>query len=401
MSKTTRRQALAAGGALLTSMAMPGVLRAQGNPIRIGSTLPLTGPLASLAIIHKVTADICVENINKRGGLLGRPVEWIVRDDQSKPELVRTIYEQLITVDKVDLIQSPYATANILAAMGVAQRYNKMLLHTSFGIPKLAKYDMQFQTAGGPFDPENVWPNHIFDAAAKLPKPPKTVAIVTSKFPSVHFISGGAREVLKKRGLQEVLHLEYEFGNRDFGPIASRIKDANPDFLWGGTNGIDPVLMLEAMKRIDYRPPAQVHLFPAPGPMLKMPEAQGSLALTTFEAHPPFTDDPTIAQFVKTYGERAAAANIPYTAVDLQSAIMYAAWQVLETVVTATKSLDDKTLADWLKKNQVKTLFGTLRWDGPQNYVEGADLYKVKQLQQGKWLVIHPQQWAAPGAKPI
>ena len=228
-------------------------------------------------------------------------------------------------------------TASILAAMGVAQRYNKVLLHTSFGIPKLAKYDMQFQTAGSPFDPENVWPNHIFDAAAKLPKPPKTIAIVTSKFPSVHAISVGAREVLKKRGLTEVLHLEYEFGNRDYGAIASRVKEANPDFLWGGTNGIDPVLMLEAMKKIDYRPPAQVHLFPAPGPMLKMPEAQGSLALTTFESHPPFTDDPAIAQFVKTYGERAKEAGIPYTAVDLQSAIMYAAWQVLEAAVTATK----------------------------------------------------------------
>ncbi|MBV9361774.1 MAG: amino acid ABC transporter substrate-binding protein [Betaproteobacteria bacterium] len=396
-----RRRALAAGGALLSTLAMPGIARAQGGPIRIGSTLPLTGPLASLAIIHKVTADIYVENLNKRGGLLGRQVEWIVRDDQSKPELTRTIYEQLITADKVDLIQSPYATASILAAMGVAQRYNKLLLHTSFGIPKLAKYDMQFQTAGGPFDPENVWPNHIFDAAAKLPKPPKTVAIVTSKFPSVHYISGGARDVLKKRGLQLVLDIEYEFGNRDFGPIASRVKDANPDFLWGGTNGIDPVLMLEAMKRIDYRPPSQVHLFPAPGPMLKMPEAQGSLALTTFESHPPFTDDPQIAQFVQTYAERAKEAGIPYTSVDLQSAIMYAAWQVLETVVNATKSLDDKTLAAWLKKNQVKTLFGTLRWDGPQNYVEGSDLYKVKQLQQGRWVVIHPEQWAAPGVKPV
>jgi len=283
--------------------------------------------------------------------------------------------------------------------MGVAQRYNKVLLHTSFGIPKLAKYDMQFQTAGSPFDPENVWPNHIFDAAAKLPKPPRTIAIVTSKFPSVHAISVGAREVLKKRGLTEVLHLEYEFGNRDYGAIASRVKEANPDFLWGGTNGIDPVLMLEAMSKIDYRPPAQVHLFPAPGPMLKMPAAQGSLALTTFESHAPFTDDPMIAQFVKTYGERAAAAGIPYTSVDLQSAIMYAAWQVLEAAVTSTRSLDDKALGAWLKKNEVKVLFGTLKWNGPQNYVEGADLYKVKQLQQGRWIVVHPNQWAAPGAK--
>jgi branched-chain amino acid transport system substrate-binding protein len=258
---------------------------------------------------------------------------------------------------------------------------------------------MQFPVSGVAFDPENVWPNLIFDAAAKTPKPPKTVAVVTSKFPSVHFISAGAREVMKKRGLQEVLHLEYEFGNRDYGAIAARVKEANPDFLWGGTNGIDPVLMLEAMKRIDYRPPAQVHLFPAPGPMLKLPEAQGSLALTTFEAHPPFTDDPVIAEFVKTYGERAKEAGIPYTAVDLQSAIMYAAWQVLEAAVTATQSLDDKTIAAWLKKNEVKTLFGTLRWNGPQNYVEGVDLYKVKQLQQGRWLVVHPTQWAAPGAK--
>ena len=52
--------------------------------------------------------------------------------------------------------------------MGVAQRYGKVLLHNSFGIPKLAKYDMQFQTAGSAFDPENVWPNLIFDAAHGL-----------------------------------------------------------------------------------------------------------------------------------------------------------------------------------------------------------------------------------------
>src|SRR3569832_1414822 len=107
--KITRRRALAAGGAVLSAMAMPGVLRAHGKPIRIGSTLPLSGPLASLGIIHKVTAEIYVQDLNKRGGLLGRPVEWVLRDDQSKPELTRTIYEQLITADKVDLIMGPYA----------------------------------------------------------------------------------------------------------------------------------------------------------------------------------------------------------------------------------------------------------------------------------------------------
>jgi branched-chain amino acid transport system substrate-binding protein len=397
----TRRHALKTGAALISAAALPGPLRAQGKPLRIGSTLPLTGPLASLALIHRVSGEIYVEGLNQRGGLLGRQVEWVLRDDQSKPELTRTLYEQLITADKVDLIQSPYGTAAILAAMGVAQRHGKVLLHNSFGTPKLAKYDMQFQTGGVAFDPEHVWPNLIFDAAAKLPKPPKTVAIVSSKFPSLHFISVGARDVLKKRGLQEVLFLEYEFGNRDFGPIASRVKDANPDFLWCGSGGIDPVLMLEAMRRIDYRPPAQVHLFPAPGPMLKVPEAQGALALTNFEAHPPFTDDPGVAQFVKAYAERSKAAGIAYNAVDLQSAIAYATWQVLEAAVTATKATDDKAIAAWLKKSEVETILGPIKWSGPQNYVEGSDRYKVKQLQQGRWVVIWPAQWAAPGVKAI
>src|SRR5688572_18115022 len=225
-----RRRALKGAAALLSAAALPGSLRAQGKPIRIGSTLPLTGPLASLAVIHKVTAEIYVENLNKRGGLLGRPVEWVVKDDQSKPDLARTLYEQLITADKVDLLMGPYATGAILSAMGVAQRYNKVLVHHTLGIPSLAKYDMQFPAWSLGTDPATTVPNTLFEALAAGPKPPKTVAVVTSKFPSIHFMTQGAREVMKKRGLTEVLFLEWDFGNRDFGPIANRVKDAKPDF---------------------------------------------------------------------------------------------------------------------------------------------------------------------------
>ena len=71
-------------------------------------------------------------------------MEWIVKDDQSKPDIARTLYEQLITADKVDLLMGPYATGAILSAMGVAQRYDKLLIHHTFGIPNLAKYDKQF-----------------------------------------------------------------------------------------------------------------------------------------------------------------------------------------------------------------------------------------------------------------
>src|SRR5439155_8259064 len=127
-------------------------------PIRIGSTLALTGPLASTALIHQLVGDIYVEQLNRRGGLLGRQVEWIVKDDQSKPELARTLYEQLITVDKVDFLMGPYATGAILSAMGVAQRYNKVLVHHTFGIPSLAKYDAQFPTWSLGPDPAATFP---------------------------------------------------------------------------------------------------------------------------------------------------------------------------------------------------------------------------------------------------
>ena len=384
----------AGAGALAqrTAFAQP-----KGEPIRIGGTLALTGPLAATALVHKLTGEIYLEDLNKRGGLLGRPVEWVLKDDQSKPDVARTLYEQLITSDKVDLLIGPYATGNILSAMGVAQRYGKMLVHHTFGIPKLAKYDRQFSSWSFGPTPEVSTPNLVIDALASTPHLPKTVAIVTSKFPSVHFVSVGAREVFKKRGIKEVLFLEWDFGNRDFGPIAGRIKEAKPDFLWVGALGLEGNQLIDAMKKIDYAPRNQFYHYPAPGPMLRAPEANNALSVTIFESHPPFTDNPVAAKFVKTFAERAAKANLPDTAVDTQAAASFSAWQIIEAAVTANKSLDDKKLADWLRANKVVTIQGRLRFDGPGNF--GDDLSRVKQVQDGKWLVVWPTDWAAPGAK--
>jgi ABC-type branched-subunit amino acid transport system substrate-binding protein len=397
--KNSKRLALIAAGALLAFglSLQPAAAAPSGPPIRIGSTLALTGPLAATALVHKVVGEIFVEDLNKKDGLLGRPVEWIVKDDQSKPDLARTLYEQLITVDKVDLLMGPYATGAILSAMGVAQRYNKVLVHHTFGIPKMATYDMQFATwALGP-KPEETYTNLVYDALAKSAHPPKTVAVVTSKFPSVHFLSVGAREVAKKRGLSEVLYLEWEFGNRDFGPIASRIKDANPDFIWVGAIGLEGNLLLDAMKKIDYVPPQHFYLYPAPGPLVSLPEAKNALSITMFEDQPPFTGNPGAADFVRIYRERAAAAKLPDPSVEVQAAASYTAWQILEAGVTATKSLDDKAIASWIKANRVDTIQGKLRFNGSGNY--GDDLMRIKQVQDGHWRVVWPKEFTDGGAK--
>jgi branched-chain amino acid transport system substrate-binding protein len=393
--RTLGMLAVALGLALATPVAA--VAAPTGPPVRIGSSLALTGPLAATALVHKITGEIYVDELNRKNGLLGRPVEWALLDDQSKPDLARTLYERLVTVDKVDLLIGPYATGAILSAMGVAQRYDKLLVHHTFGIPHLAKYERHFPTwAIGP-EPARTFPNLLFDALAASAKPPKTIAIVTDKFPSVHFMSTGAREAAQKRGLREALYLEFEFGTRDFGPIAARVKDANPDFLWVGAIGLDGNQLLEALKKIDYTPKSHFYLYPAPGPLAKAPEGNGALSTTVFEEHPPFTNGPAAAEFVKLFRARATTAGLPYTAVDVQAAASYTAWQLLEAAVTATKSLDDKVLAQWLKTNRVDTIIGKLRFDGPNNY--GDDLSKVKQVQDGKWLVVWPKEYAAPGAQ--
>ncbi|MEK9970750.1 MAG: amino acid ABC transporter substrate-binding protein [Ferrovibrio sp.] len=372
-------------------------VQAQTGTVKIGSTLALTGPLSATALVHKLVGEIYVEDLNSRGGLLGRKVEWIVKDDQSKPDVARTLYEQLVTSDKVDLLMGPYATGAILSAMGVAQRYNKILIHHTFGIPSLAKYDMHFPAWSLGADPGTTVPNTLFDALAAAPKPPKTIAVVTSKFPSVHFMAVGAREVAKKRGLQEVLFLEWEFGNRDFGPIAARVKDAKPDLVFVADIGLEGNMLMEAMKKLDYEPPLHFHLYPAPGPMATAPETKNALSVTIFEEHAPYTNNPVAAKFVKTYNERARAAGFPYTKVEVQAAASFTAWQLLEAAVNGTKSLDDKKMAEWLKANKVPTIQGTLRFDKGNNY--GDDLMRIKQVQDGNWVTVWPKEWAAPGAK--
>src|SRR5260221_12754116 len=97
--KTTRWLALAAS--LMSAAAF-------AQTIKVGSTLALTGPLAATAANHKLAGEIYVEDLNKRGGLLGRKGEWVLKDDQPKPDIAHTRYQQLVTVDKVDLLIGPY-----------------------------------------------------------------------------------------------------------------------------------------------------------------------------------------------------------------------------------------------------------------------------------------------------
>jgi branched-chain amino acid transport system substrate-binding protein len=130
--------------------------------------------------------------------------------------------------------------------------------------------------------------------------------------------------------------------------------------------------------------------------MTKQADGDKALSVTIFEEHPPFTNSGVAAEFVRVFNERAAAANLPDTHVEVQAAASYSAWQILEAGVRGANSLDDRKIADYLRKNKVDTIQGRLRFDGASNY--GDDLMKVKQVQGGTWKVVWPTTFAAPGA---
>jgi branched-chain amino acid transport system substrate-binding protein len=397
-----RRRHVLAG--LLGSTAMlaaPAIGRAapSGKPVRVGGTLSLTGFLAQTAVIHKIASEIMVEEINSRDGFLGRPVEYVLLDDQSKPDVARSLYEKLITVDKVDLIQGPYATAPILAAMGVAQRYGKVIIQSSMGIPKLQTYDMAFPaTPFGP-EPDKTYPNVILDAMASLPTPPRSMVVLTSKFPSAQFMAQGMKVEAEKRGVKVPLYLEYESGNRDFGAIAARVKEANADFLWVGSLGLESNQILEALRKLDYTPKSSFHLYPAPGPLALSPDGNLVWSSTFLEPDEPFMSRPGVRRIAEAYKERATKANLPYPLIDAQAAGMVSEWQILEQGVNGAKSLDDKQIAAFLKKNVVNTIYGPLKFDGLYNH--GAPAQLIRQAQNKEWKVVWPKEFAAPGVKLI
>ncbi|MDH2401821.1 amino acid ABC transporter substrate-binding protein [Bradyrhizobium sp. SSUT18] len=393
---TTRRTALklalafAAAGIGARLDAAP----AAGAPVRIGSTLALTGPLAQTALLHKVSAEVAVEQINLAGGLLGRPIEWVLYDDQSKPEVARSLYEKLITADKVDLLIGPYATSGILAAAVVAQRHGKLLVHYSLGIPSLVTYDMAFPaTPFGP-EPNKTLPAKVFDLLARSKTPPRSVAFVASKFPSVQFVTNGAKKVAEERGLSVVLDLEYDFGTRDFGAIAARVKEANADFLWAGAIGPEGSQLLESLKKLDYQPPRQYQLYPSPA-IAAVPEAKNALSVSFIEDHEPFTSDKEFVKFGSVFHDRAVKAGLPYPYVEGQAVAQYVSWQILAAAVNSTKSLEDKVLAAWLRSNTVPTMHGPLQFN--KQYNQGEDLTKVRQLLDGKWTIVWPSEFAPPG----
>src|SRR5467141_1957472 len=148
-----------------------------GDPIRVGMSLALTGAGASPSKVINTALDIWRDDVNAKGGLLGRPVELVIYDDQSTPANVPGIYTKLITVDKVDLLLGPYGTNFVAPAMPTIIQNKKLTISfTAIGINDKFHYPKYFSMVSTGPDGVNAFSIGLLQlAVAQTPKP-QTIA---------------------------------------------------------------------------------------------------------------------------------------------------------------------------------------------------------------------------------
>ncbi|HSL34143.1 MAG TPA: ABC transporter substrate-binding protein [Candidatus Limnocylindrales bacterium] len=389
----------------------PSIVPPSGEPIVIGSTLSLTGAFGATGIIHKIVGEQFVERLNANGGLLGRPVEWTVLDDESDQAKVTALYERLISQDEVALIMGPYATPNILSAMAVAERYGYVLPQHTAVIAPLMKYECQFPAWSIGFEPNRYVPELVFDALETLPTPPKKIVVAANQNGSTDFVANGLADdpndasvanVATERGLTVAANIQYPPGTQDWPTIAAQIRDADPDFVFNSAIGVDTVNLIQAMEQLSYRPPLLFSLFPAPGPLLGVGDpAEGVMSVSLFESNEPLLEaaGDEVRAIVEEYEAAAAAAGLPYTAWETQATASWGAWEILVAGVTGAGSLEHDAICENLRQNGAETTFtGKLQFEADSNnFWEPNQL--LKQIQDGDWVAVWPEDRAAADLK--
>jgi branched-chain amino acid transport system substrate-binding protein len=382
------------------------------EPIVIGSTLPLTGAFAATGVIHQIAGEQFVDRLNANGGLLGRPVEWRLLDDESDQARVTQLYERLITQDEVDLIIGPYATPNIIAAVAVAERAGYIIPHHTAVLAPLLTYECQFPGWSIGPTPDVYVPEQLFEALATLPDPPQRIALVTNESGSAGFMTnglaeadtgGGMRAIAAQLGLEIAVDLPYPPGNQEWGSIAAQVRDAEPDIVINNGLGVDPVGLIEAMEQLDYRPPMFFSLFPAPGPLLGLGEpAEGVLSVSIFEPNDPLVEryGDQVREIVDEFAQRATDAGVTYTAFETQATASWNTWEILAGAVDGAATLDHDQLCDYLIENGVDSTFsGPLRFDPEVNNFWPSN-QGLKQIQDGEWVMVWPEARAAAAIQP-
>jgi branched-chain amino acid transport system substrate-binding protein len=373
--------------------------KASGEPIRVGGSLALTGFLSGGGLIHNTAGKLFVDRLNEAGGLLGRPVEWVVVDDESLPDKAAAAYERLITEDEVDLITGPYGTGTVSSAINVAERYGYVLPNHTGSLTYLYDYDCHFPTWSSGRYPNETLITDTLDMLEATDNPPKSIAFVVNQFPGSNYLAYGTKDgdekdavgaiqLAKDRGF-EVIDINYPTDISDWTPIASQIRDADPDYIWNAGVGLDTTNLLQALKGLNYDPKGVFGLWSAPGPLAALGEVADDVVLAGLY-FPSMADDPEVEEIIAEYTSRAEQAET-YPVFETQAASEWIQWELLTQAVEATESLEHEELCNWVKENGVDSqLLGPLDFNAEDNHYTG-NVSVLGQLQDGEWQAVWPE----------
>ena len=396
-----KRRALLGGAVAVTLLALsPGAL-AQQPPIKIGMSMAQTGGLAGGGKASLLGIEIWRDEINTRGGLLGRKVELVVYDDKSSSAETPAIYAKLLDVDKVDLLFAPYATVPTAPLLPLVKQRGLLLMgNFSFQVNSKIKHDMWFNNA--PWGPADSWAASFLELGQKAGG--KTIALLTADQEFAQNLAQTTREVAKKLNMQIVFDQAYPPNTVEFSSIIRALNATKPDIMYVASYPPDSAGILRAVNEIGVGD--NVKLFG--GAMVGLQFAavmqnmgsllNGVVNYNTWLPEPSMYFDGTKA-FFETYTKRAVEAKVDPLGYYI-APYGYAMGQMIEQAVNATKSLDQKAIAKYIRENEHKTIVGPIAYAPDGEWKDTATLQaqfrgvKDKDIEQfrtaGKQVILFP-----------
>src|SRR6267143_3970896 len=207
----------------ILGLAFSALALAQSAPVKIGIGIAQTGTLGGGGKASLLALQMWVEDVNGRGGLLGRKVELTAYDDQTNPANTPGIYTKLLDVDKVDLLIAPYGTVPTAPIMPLVKQRGKLLMgNFSFQVNAKVQHDMWFNNS--PWNDASSWSDGFFEAGKKAGA--KTVAVLAADNDFAQNLANGARELAKKASIKPVYDQNYPPATTDFSSLIRGIRAA-------------------------------------------------------------------------------------------------------------------------------------------------------------------------------
>jgi branched-chain amino acid transport system substrate-binding protein len=372
----------------ISAAALFGAPAAQAaDPVKIGVAIAQTGPFAPAAIPTLNAYKFWVEQTNAAGGLdvagTKRPIELIAYDDQSDFTKEATIYEKLITDDKVDLLLSPYGTPAHFALVGLLERYKFPMVGSTAASSQLKKVK-----------PGNIWfttsamPDQMGPELVKMLQSLglKSIAIAALQSPFPQEFEDYVKAALKGTDIKLVADEQFAPDIRDMTSVVTAIKKANPDAVLSLSFPQQSILYMKAARELNLDAPFQLVLIgPTHEFFAKIFGANLNGIMTIGHWSPFQAKWPKAMPFSEAYTKRF---NQPPDYLDVPLA--YMSCEILAQAVAKAGLNKDKLRAE-IASATFDTIDGPVKFDGVQN-VSTPTMFL--QIQDGKAQIVWPKSEA-------